>query len=98
MLFMVTQTYPTKSATEVGKVAVGTLGKAPSSVKAVGIYITPGGDGIKSYSIYEIEKGHVEEGIKELHKRYVPNFSIEGWKYTIEPLLSVDEALAILGL
>ena len=99
MLFMVTMTYPTKSTVQVGKVAVGMLSKAlPPYVKILGIYIAPGGDGIKNYDLYEIEKGHVEEGIKELNKRFVAYFNIEGWKHTIEPLMSAEEALPMLGL
>ena len=38
------------------------------------------------------------EGFKELNKRLVPWFNIEGWRYTIEPLLSVEEALPLVGL
>jgi len=96
---MVTMTYPTKSTVQVGKVAVGMLAKAPPPyVKRLGLYIAPGGDGIKNYSLYEIEKGQVEEGIMELNKRFVAYFNIEGWKYTIEPLMAPEEALAMIGL
>ena len=99
MLFMVTETWPTESSVEVGKVAVGALAKAlPSYIKRLGPYVTPGGDGMKAYVLYEIEKGHVDEGFKEVTKRHVPYFNIEGWKYTIEPLMSVEEALPLLGL
>jgi len=99
MFFMVTQTWPTKSTAQVGKVGVEALAKAlPLYVKRLGPYIVAGGDGFKSYSLYEIEKGQVEEGIKELNKRFVAFFNIEGWKYTIEPLMSVEEALPLLGL
>jgi len=99
MFFMVTMTYPTKSAVQVGKVAVGALAKGPPPhVEILGVYVTTGGDGLKAYNLYEIEKGHVEEGIKELTKRYVPFYSIEGWKHTIETLLSAEEALPIIGL
>ena len=99
MFFMVTQTYPTKSVAEVGKVGMELLAKAPPPyVKRLGVYIAAGGDGMKTYILYEIEKGQVEEGIKELNKRYVAYFNIEGWKFTIEPLMSVEEALPLLGL
>jgi hypothetical protein len=40
----------------------------------------------------------VEEGAKEVNKRLVPNFSIEGWKFTAEPLMTAEEALPMLGL
>jgi len=99
ILFMLTMTWPTKSSGEVGKVAVENLAKAsPPHVKRPGLYLTPGGDGMKAYVLYEIEKGHIDEGFKEVTKRHVPYFSIEGWRYTIEPLLSVEEALPLVGL
>ena len=99
MLFMVTSTWPAKSSVETGKVAVEILAKGPPPyVKILGMYPTPGGEGIKNYSLYEVEKGHVDEGFKELLKSYVAYFSIEGWKFTVEPLLSVEEALPLIGL
>ena len=99
MLFLLTMTWPTKSSGEVGKVAVENLAKAsPPHVKRLGLYLTPGGDGMKAYVLYEIEKGHIDEGFKEVTKRHVPYFSVEGWRYTIEPLLSVEEALPLVGL
>jgi len=99
MFFMVTQTYPTKSVAEVGKVGVESLAKAPPPyVKRLGVYIAAGGDGMKTYVLYEIEKGHVEEGIKELNKRMVAYFNIEGWKFTVESLMTPEEALPMLGL
>ncbi len=99
MFFMVTQTYPTKSVAEVGKVGMELLAKAPPPyVKRLGVYIAAGGDGMKTYILYEIEKGQVEEGIKELNKRYVAYFNIEGWKFTVEPLMTVEEALPLIGL
>jgi len=99
MFLMITQTYPTKSVAEVGKVGMELLAKAPPPyVKRLGVYIAAGGDGMKTYILYEIEKGQVEEGIKELNKRYVAYFNIEGWKFTVEPLMTVEEALPLIGL
>jgi len=99
MLFMVTETWPTKSSVDVGKVAMGVVAKAlPPYVKRLDNYVTPGGDGIKAYVLYEVEKGHVDEGYNGVLKVYVPFFSIEGYKFTVEPLLSVKEALPLIGL
>jgi hypothetical protein len=99
MLFMVTETWPTESSVEVGKVAVVALAKAlPSYVKRLGPYVAPGGDGIKAYNLYEVEKGHEDEGYKELMKEEVPYLNIEGYKFTVEPLLSAEEALPLVGL
>ncbi len=99
MFVMVTHTYPFKSAVQVGKVGVEVLAKAPPPYgKRLGVYIAAGGDGMKTYVLYEIEKGHVEEGIKELNKRMVAYFNIEGWKFTVESLMTPEEALPMLGL
>ena len=53
---------------------------------------------MKAYNLYEVEKGHEDEGYKELMKEEVPFFNIEGYKFTVEPLLSVEEALPLVGL
>ena len=99
MFVMLTMIWPTKSSAEVGKVAVESLAKAlPPYMERLGPYIAAGGDGLKGYSLYEIEKGHVQEGILEVTKRMVPYFSIEGYKYTIEPLSTAEEALSLIGL
>jgi len=99
MFVMVTSTYPTKSAVQVGKVAMEVLAKAePPYVKRLGPYVAAGGDGIKAYTLYEIEKGHVQEGLIEVSKRMVPYFSAEGYKFTLETLLTVEEALPLVGL
>jgi len=48
MFFMVTETYPTKSSVEAGEVAVEAYTKAPPPyVKTLGLYVAPGGDGVK---------------------------------------------------
>jgi len=97
MLLMLTQTYPTKSVAEVAKVGMEVLAKAPPPhVKRLGVYITAGSDGMKSYGLYEIEKGHVEEGMKEVNKNLVPFFNIEGWKFTVEALMTPEEAVTLL--
>jgi len=36
----------------------------PPHVKIPGMYPTPGGEGIESYALYEVEKGHIDEGNK----------------------------------
>jgi len=75
------------------------LAKAPPPhVKRLGVYITAGSDGMKSYGLHEIEKGHVEEGVKEVNKNLVAFFNIEGWKFTVEALMTPEEALPMLGL
>jgi hypothetical protein len=54
--------------------------------------------GIKAYVIYEIDAGKEFEGIKEITKRTVQYYSIEGFRYQIEPVLTPAEAIPLLGI
>jgi hypothetical protein len=99
MLFMVNETWPSKSSVDVGKKSVELEGRErPPYLKSLGPYVGVGGDGIKSCVIYEIEKGHEEEGLKEIVGLFAQLLSIEGYKFTIEPVFTMEEALAFVGL
>ncbi|MGB2583972.1 MAG: hypothetical protein WBC89_07460 [Dehalococcoidia bacterium] len=99
VLFMLKETWPTKSSVAVGKVAVQILSMPlPSYVKMYGPFVTLGGDGIKVYTVYDAEKGHEEEWHKELMKQQAEHFGIEGFKSSVEVVLSVQDALPLVGL
>ncbi len=53
--------------------------------------------GMKVLSIYEAEDTKIKESIIELTKMYVQFNGIEGFRYEIEPMLTVRDALAVLG-
>ena len=91
-------TWPTKSTDEIGKAAVEALRNPPANVKRSGPYTIPGGDGIKSYSLWDIEEGHEKDGYKAIMDNYVPYLPIEGFKLTMEVVLPAEEALAMIGL
>jgi len=95
---MVNETWPSQSSVDLGKVAVQILSTPmPSHLKMPLNCIAPGGDGVKAYVLYEVEKGHEEEGYKEI-LRLAPFLSIEGFKCTVEPVLPAEEALPLVGL
>jgi hypothetical protein len=54
--------------------------------------------GMKVLSIYEADDSRIKESIIELTKIYVQFNNIEGFRYEIEPMLTVKEALAVLGM
>jgi hypothetical protein len=54
--------------------------------------------GMKVLSIYEADDARIKESIIELTKMYVQFNGIEGFRYEIEPMLTVKEALAVLGM
>jgi len=94
--FLATATFPPHKATEVGKAFPNTP-KLPDFVKTLFIFIVPSSD-IKSYALYEIPDDKAHEGYIALTKRMTGYFGIEGYKFTIEPLLTANEALALIGL
>jgi hypothetical protein len=55
-------------------------------------------DGMKVLSIYEADDATIKESIIELTKMYVQFNGIEGFRYEIEPMLTVKEALAVMGM
>lgn len=97
MLFMVTHKWPSKSNSEVSKRFVEAMSKPNPPYVESAIYLTTGKDGMKSYIIQEVEEGHEAEGLNEVIRLYAPYFNIEGWSFTVEPLLPVRDALLLIG-
>ena len=54
--------------------------------------------GMKVLSIYEADDARIKESIIELTKMYVQFNGIEGFRYEIEPMLTVKESLAVLEM
>jgi len=54
--------------------------------------------GMKILSVYAIEDARIKDGIIELTKMYAQFNGIEGFRYEIEPMLTVKEALGVLGM
>jgi hypothetical protein len=93
-------TYPLKAAAEVGKLFVEGLkdDPLPDYVKLLGLYVEYGGKGITTYDIFEIEKGHEDEGFKALAKNQIKYYDVEGYEVTSKTVLAAEEALPLIGL
>lgn len=99
MLYMVTTTYPLNRANEIGKVYMERMKKPKAEhVNRVGMWLAPGGKGVKSWTIYEVENGHEDEGYKEIGSRHSEYFHIEGFEMNIEPVLKPEDALSLIGM
>ena len=99
MIYMVTTTYPLKYASEIGKVYMEKMDKPKAAlINRVGLWLNAGEDGVKSWSVYEVEKGRENEGYKEIISRHSPYFSIEGFKLKIEAVLKPEDALPLIGI
>ena len=99
MLFLATMTYPGSSIVDITKLALKTLAENPyPEYTKRNYYYTYGGEGMKGYIVYDIEKGKEEEGLKDILDRMaMMSMSIEGVKFTIEPVITLEEAFATVG-
>jgi len=96
--FMVTFTYPPNRAEEVGQAFVsGAAPDLPDFVNRIQIFVVLDKK-LKAYSIYEVEDAKAHEGFVAITKRFTGYFNIEGSRFKIEPLLTVNEALPLIGL
>ena len=97
--FLTTTTFPGEKSSEIGKL-LPKLPKLPDFVKPPQLFITVSSDNgeIKAYGLYEVEDNKSHEGYVAIAKRLTGYFEVEGISYKIEPLMSVREALSLLGL
>jgi hypothetical protein len=95
---MVTFTYPPDKALEVGQAFTsGKVPELPEFVKRTQIFVVMDVE-LKTYSIYEVEDARSHEGLVAITKRFTGYFNIQGSRFKIEPLLTVEEALPLIGL
>ena len=97
--FMSVASFPGEQAEKAGK-ALPNLPKLPDFVKPPQIFVTLSNDNgeVKAYGLYEVDDDKAHEGLVAISKRLTGYFGVEGMKYKIEPLMTVREALALLGL
>jgi len=98
MLYMVMTTLPMKCSANAGKIFVEELANPLSHVKRVDMWISYGGDGIKTWEIHETEKGYDKEGYLELANYLAKYRDIEGFKIDILPVLKPEDALPLVGI
>lgn len=98
MLLMLNNTYPMTSMGEVVETFLkGMETPMPDYIEIKDINAAWGGDGIESWTIYEIKDGNVDDGIREIVRRTVPFATIDGYKISARVILPVEEALSVLG-
>jgi len=95
---MVTSKIPPHKTEEVGQAFLGK--KAPDIadfVKRVNIWVVADYE-TKTYALYEVPNDKMWEGYLSIATRYAGYRMIEGYKYKIEPLATIQEALPMIGL
>lgn len=83
---------------EVGQVFVKALPTLPPYIKMTGPFIAMGGEGVKAWLIWEVEKGHEEEGLIIIMKFMMDYANVGGQKFTLEPVVTGADALPLVGL
>ena len=102
VLIMVTAWYPPDKAIEVAKKYIEVMQKIPEDPSIEKPLVTAGvssdKDGIKVITIGEVKKGKFEEAMNNTARRLVEYFGIEGYRYEVNTLLTLEEAMPLIGL
>lgn len=98
MIFVLTETWPLAMAVEVWKKADLAEKLDQDRVKTNGPYVVMGGDGMKSYTVYELIEGHKHEADthrSEILKRLKGKFSVPGYRASLEMAATQNEAMLL---
>ena len=99
MLFWQNHTWPGEKSADVGQVFVNFMqNPLPQYIKMIGPFATIGGEGGKGCIIWDIAKGHEEEGLLLIMRQIMDYMNIGGQKFTLEPVLTGADALPLVGL
>ena len=96
MLVMVTGTYPLKSNKKVMEAYMKAYEKPMSYVNNIGMWGCLGGEGMNYWQVFELEKGHEEEGFMELAKSEVHFHDIEGYKVNIQTVMKPEDVMSLI--
>ena len=99
---IVTSSYPPHQADKVGKMFVGNkVPEVADFIKRLNVWVSSHGTSdreTKNYALYEAPNDKMYEAIISISTRYAGYREIEGFRYQIEPLIPVQEALPLIGL
>jgi len=99
---VITSLYPSHKADEVGKIYLEALSKYPPD-ENLGTQVVPSAiktthQGIKGIGISEVKKGKLEEAISYAMNFMAMFLNVEGFEFTMDHYLTIDEALAVIGM
>ena len=99
MFVMVLMTYPPDKAVQVARKAIEIMANPPPPfLKRVQTLSTADLEsGINAYGIYEVDDAKVKDGVMEIAKR-LQSYDIEGLRYEIRPMLTMEEGISLLGI
>lgn len=95
---MVTGRFPLSKAVEIGKLfTTRKLPEVADFVKRINIFIIADEE-VKTYTLYEMPNDKLHDGIVSIGHRYAGFREIENFKYKIETLMTMKDALPMIGL
>ena len=102
MYFMLTLKFPPHKGEEIAKkfmtVSQSDLArKGPKYVKQLNTFNVLKKN-VKSYSLWKIDDDKVADGLRYIYKIVAQYLTIEGVKALIEPLMTMEDSLAIYGI
>ena len=99
MYLVSNSTYPLSSAKEVVAAFVkNAADPLPPYIKRTHTLTTAGDLGIRVLGIYEVEDEKVSAAIKDLTRYFVQYYDFDGFAYTLEPMMTAQEAIPLLDL
>jgi hypothetical protein len=103
MPYIITTTlYPSDKVTDVAKMYLEAIKKYPPD-ESLGTTIVPAAviatlQGIKVITIIEVKKGKLEDAQTRMANIMAMFHSIQGYEYSMETYLKVEEALGVIGM
>ncbi len=98
MVILSNVSYPAESASDMAKRFLEAP-QIPDFMTRLGPYFNSTfNEDITGFSIYELDKSKVAEGIEFMGNYLAIFFGVPGFKYEIKTLLEIDEALKMIGM
>ena len=102
VMIMITSWYPPSKAIEAAEKYIEMMQKIPDDPSILETLVTVGvnscKDGIEAISIGNVKKGKFEEAMNFVLRRMVMFHGIEGYRYEIKTLSTLEEAMPLVGL
>ncbi|HVP16903.1 MAG TPA: hypothetical protein VMT42_06025 [candidate division Zixibacteria bacterium] len=102
VMIMVTSWYPPTKAIEAAEKYIEVMQKIPEDASVleplVTVGVSSGKDGIEAIAIGNVKKGKFDEAMNLSLRRMVMFNSIEGYRWEIKTLSTLEEAMPLIGL
>jgi hypothetical protein len=97
VFFLTTSTYPASKAQEmIGKFQKAMGSPLPTYMKRLHTLSCPCESGLKVVGLYEVTDDRMADAYKELARYFSQYYDVEGFRYTVEPMMNAQEAIPLV--